>query len=57
MKYRLLNNTRKLLVRDVNEAIEQGWVPQGGVTMGGLIGGIVSYAQAMVKEEDEHSVS
>ena len=42
------------LQREVNRAIKHGYTPQGGVSVGpsDLFSGGVSYAQAMVRQDD-----
>jgi len=50
MKYRILQEwDREVLARKVNEWIEQGWMPHGGVSViaSGVSCGM--YVQAMVK--------
>ena len=51
MKYRIISNTSQgELVEKVNEAIEEGWSPQGGMAMAVRpAGDDLGFAQAMVK--------
>jgi hypothetical protein len=47
MKYRVvIANTNRNLEDKVNELIEDGWKPQGGITIDNFV-----LVQAMVKEE------
>lgn len=46
------------LIRRVNEAIKEGWIPQGGITIactGTLEIFRVVWAQAMIKPEKENA--
>ena len=50
MKYRIVQEwDRDLLSEQVNRCMEQGWAPQGGVTVVLDNRGTRVYAQAMVK--------
>lgn len=47
MKYGIVCNTVNVLVKEVNDAIANGWKPLGGVSAQGN-----QVIQAMVKEDD-----
>ena len=54
MEYRVINESKMTdLVREVNNAIKEGWKPQGGVSvtkgLAPLLGAAFVWAQAMVK--------
>jgi hypothetical protein len=54
MEYRVISESKIAdLVREVNDAIKEGWKPQGGVSvtkgLAPLLGQAFVWAQAMVK--------
>ena len=50
MEYHVVTNTNLyLLIKSVQGHIDEGWVPQGGVSMSGDRGW---HLQAMIREED-----
>ena len=50
MRYTVLTSSRfDELIKMVNELIEEGWIPQGGICESGN-GAIYHYSQAMIKK-------
>jgi hypothetical protein len=54
MEYRVINESKMTdLVKEVNNAMKEGWKPQGGVSvtkgLAPLLGSAFVWAQAMVK--------
>jgi hypothetical protein len=50
MKYTVVTSSRfEELIKQVNELIEVGWIPQGGICESGN-GAIYHYSQAMIKK-------